>query len=381
MNDEQKNFNKERTLMRRFILCGLCLVPLFLWGCGSKESVSTEKPPKASSQISEERQVEVMEVFPKAISYTLTAVGSLKTPEHVKISPKKAGIIDKILVREGESVRKGQVLVQLDNIDARLQVERAEARVREAEASLDTNRNTLARYRNLFESKVIAEQTFDDIKLKVKLDEARLALAKTELNMARQNLLDHQIVSPIDGVINLKIASLGEHVNVAPKDEIMTIVQMDPLELEFYIPENWAGRVRPGSRIQFSVRAFSEETSTAVLNFISPTADPATRNVKMKAIAPNPHHRLKPGFFAEVTVPTGSSPNGIAIPESAIMSQEGKLFVFAVREGMAHRREVEPGIRFDGKVEIVKGVQKGEKIVTVGHEQLTEGTKVKIQPK
>jgi len=359
----------------------LLLLVVFVGRCGSKESVSTEKPSEASAQISEERQVEVMEVVPRTISYTLTAVGSLKTPEHVTISPKRAGIIEKILVREGEPVRKGQVLVQLDQIDARLQVERAEAKVREAEASLNTNRNTLARYRNLFESKVIAEQTFDDIKLKVKLDEARLALAKTELNMAKQNLLDHQIISPIDGVINLKIASLGEHVNVAPKDEIMTIVQMDPLELEFYLPENWAGRVRLGSRIQFSVRAFSNETSSAVLNFISPTSDPATRNVKMKALAPNPHHRLKPGFFAEVTLPTGSSPNGIAVPESALLSQEGKLFVFVVREGMALRREVEPGIRFDGKVEIVKGIQKGERIVTVGHEQLTEGIKVKYQPK
>lgn len=372
---------KEGTVVRFMaILCGLFLVLLTV-GCGSKESASDGKAPEMSAQISAERPVEVVEVIPGKISYTLTAVGSLKTPENVTISPKKAGIIDKILVREGESVRKGQVIVQLDSIDARLQVERAEARVREAEASLDTNRNTLARYRNLFESKVIAEQTFDDIKLKVKLDEARLALARTELNMARQNLLDHQIVSPIDGVMNLKIASLGEHVNVAPKDEIMTIVQMDPLELEFYIPENWAGRVRPGGRIQFSVRAFSEETSTAVLNFISPTADPATRNVKMKALAPNPHHRLKPGFFAEVTIPTGSSPNGIAIPESALLSQEGRLFVFVVREGIAHRREVEPGIRFDGKVEIFKGVQKGEKIVTVGHEQLTEGTRVKISKK
>lgn len=354
---------------------------LIIWGCGSKESVSLEKPSSASAPISEEKQVEVIEAIPRPISYTLSAVGSLRTPEHVTLSPKKAGIISKIYVKEGDRVKSGQVLVQLDEVDARLQMERAEARVREAEASLETNRNTLGRYQRLLESKVIPQQTYDDLSLKVKLDEARLDLARTELNLARQNLLDHQIVSPIEGVISLKIASIGEHVNVAPKDEILTIVQMDPLELEFYIPENWAGRVHKGSLIQFNVKAFSDEKHSALLQFISPTVDPATRNVKMKAIAPNPHHRLKPGYFAEVSLPAGGNPNGIAVPESALFSQEGKRFAFVVKDGIASRREVETGIRFDGKVEILKGIQKGEKVVTVGHEQLTEGERVRISKK
>jgi membrane fusion protein (multidrug efflux system) len=305
-------------------------------------------------------------------------VGSLKTPENVTISPKKAGIIQKILVKEGDRVRKGQVLVQLDEVDARLQVERAEARVQEAEASLETHRSTLARYRKLLESKVIPQQTYDDISLKVKLDEAGLALAKTELNLARQSLLDHRIVSPIDGVINLKIASLGEHVNVAPKDEIMMIVQMDPLELEFYIPENWAGKIRKGNRIQFTVKAFSEEKFSAIIQFISPTADPATRNVRMKALVQNPSYRLKPGFFTEVSIPTGGNPNALVIPESAIFSQEGKIFIFVIQDGIAHRREVETGMRFEGKVEILKGIQKGDRVVTTGQEQLSDGMKVKI---
>lgn len=359
----------------------LMLLMAFLGGCGSKESASIEKPFVTPAQISEERQVEVVEVVPRTISYTLSAVGSLKTPEHVTISPKKAGIIQKILVKEGDRVGRGQILVQLDEVDARLQVERAEARVQEAEVSLEAHRIILVRYQKLLEGKVIPQQTYEDIGLKVKLGEVRLVLAGTELSLARQNLQDHRIISPIDGIVNLKIASIGEHVNVAPKDEILTIVQMDPLELEFYIPENWAGRIRPGSQIQFSVKAFSEEKYSASFQFISPTADPATRNVKMKAMAPNPHYRLKPGFFAEVTLPVGGNPNGITILESALFSQEGKIFAFVVKEGVSHRKEVEIGIRFDGKVEVIKGIQKGEKVVTVGHEQLTEGMKVQIVKK
>jgi len=362
--------------MRYFFIFTLLIA--LLGGCGSKESASVEKPSNIPVQISEERQVEVVEVVPKAISYTLSAVGSLKTPEYVKISPKKAGIIEKILVKEGDRVRRGQVLVQLDDTDAKLQVERAEANVRQVEASLEASRVTLIRYQKLLESKVVSQQTYDDITLKVKLDEARLALAKAELNLAKQNLLDHRIISPIEGVINLKLASLGEHVNVAPKDEILTIVQMDPLELEFYVPENWVGRIRLGSPIQFTVKAFSEEKYSATIQFISPTADPSTRNVKMKAVASNPYYRLKPGFFAEVTLLAGGNPNGITIPESALLSQEGKMFAYVVKQGVAHRREVETGARFDGKVEIVKGIQKGEQVVTTGHEQLSEGMKVKI---
>jgi len=363
--------------LERYLFLSLLMI-LLLWGCSSKESKSLEAPSQGQSPNLEERRVEVIEVIPQTVSYQLTAIGSLKSPETVKISPKKAGIIKKIFVKEGDFVKKGQLLVQLDDVDAKLQLDRAEAKVWEARASLETNKNTLQRYQKLLESKVISQQTYDDLKLKVRLDEARLALAESELNLAKQNLLDHQIVSSIDGAVNLKIASIGEHVNVAPKDEILVIVQMDPLDLEFYVPEQWAGKIRLGSKIQFTVKAFSEERFSASLHFISPTADPSTRNVKMKALAPNPHYRLKPGFFAEVTIPTLTKPNAIVLPESTLLSQEGKYFVFVTQGGVAYRREVETGMRFDGKVEIVRGIQKGEKVILSGHEQLSDGMKVKV---
>jgi membrane fusion protein (multidrug efflux system) len=323
------------------------------------------------------KNVEVTEVQTRTISYTVLAVGSLKALEDVAVSSKKSGIINQILVKEGDRVKKGQTLVQLDDVYARLQVERAEAGVKQAAATVETYRSIVPRYLKLYESQVIPQQTLDELIMKVKVDEARLDLAKAELNLARQNLLDHRIVSPIEGVVNLKIASLGEHVNVAPKDEILKIVQMDPLELEFYVPENWAGKVHLGSKLQFTLKAFSEEKFSAALQFISPTADPATRNVKVKAVVPNPHYRLKPGFFAEVTVQTGANPKALAIPESALFSQGGKFFAFVAQNGVAHRKEVETGHRFEGKVEILKGIQEGEQVVTVGHEQLSEGTKVK----
>jgi membrane fusion protein (multidrug efflux system) len=367
--------------LKCYVLLGALLTFLLSWGCSSRESASVETPLKTQTALVEERQVEVVEVLPKSVSYTLTAVGSLKTPENVILSPKKAGIIDKILVKEGDPVKKGQVLIQLDDVDARLQVERAEAGVKQAAASVETYRNIVPRYQKLYESQVIPQQTLDELIMKVKVDEARLDLAKTELSLARQNLLDHRIVSPIDGFVSLKIASLGEHVNVAPKDEIMTVVQMDPLELEFYLPENWVGRIRLGSRLRFTVKAFSDENFSATLQFISPTADPATRNVKMKAVVPNLQYRLKPGFFAEVTIQTGINPKALVVPESTLFSQEGKFFAFVVQGGVAHRKEVETGHRFDGKVEIVKGIQRGDQVVTTGHEQLSEGTKVRISAK
>ena len=360
-------------------LLGIFLM-LVLWGCGPKESEKPEaETPK--NQASEERNVEVVEVVPTALSYGLTAVGGLRSPEEVTISPKKSGIIEKILVKEGDRVSKGQLIVQLDDVDAGLQLEMAEARVKEAETSLEADRTTFSRYQKLLESNAVARQTYDELNMRVHLDEARLALAKSELSLARQNLLDRHIASPISGIVSLKIASLGEHVNVAPKDEILRIVQMDPLELEFYVPENWAGKIRLGSMVQFTVKAFSDETFRGTLEFISPTADPSTRNVKMKAHVRNPQNRLKPGFFAEVNLQTGVNPNALLVPESALLSQEGKCFAFVVQDGTALKREVETGIRRDGKVEVLKGFQKGERVVTAGHEQLAEGMRVKEVPK
>jgi membrane fusion protein (multidrug efflux system) len=365
--------------MKRFII--LTLLITFLGGCGSKESHSPEILLNPSPPPPEEREVEVIEVVPRPISYTVSAVGSLKTIEDVVISAKRSGIIEKILVKEGDRVKQGQVLVQLDNVDARLQLERAEAMMTQAEASLETDRTTLARYQKLWETKVIPQQAYDDLTFKVKLDESRLALAKTELDMAKQYLLDHQIVSPIEGVVDLKIAALGEHVNVAPKDLILKIVQMDPLDLEFYVPENESGGVRIGSKIQFTLKAFPEEEFFALLQYISPTADPATRNVRMKAQVQNPNYRLKPGFFAEVTLQTGGNSAALIIPESSLFSQEGKFYTYTVQDGIARRKEIETGVRFDGKVEILKGLQKMERVVTSSHEQLSDGMKVKINKK
>lgn len=359
----------------------ILLMPLLLWGCGSSGSHPAKETVNSPSSILEEKVVEVIEVHPSPLSYTIEAVGSLKTIEDVILSPKRSGIIKNILVKEGDRVRRGQVLVQLDDVDARLQVERAEALLKQAETTLETDQNILTRYQRLLEMKVIPQQTYDDLKLRVKLDEVRLELAKTELEMAKQNLLDHQIVSPIEGMVDLKIAALGEHVNVAPKDQIMRIVQMDPLELEFYIPENRVGRIRIGSRIQFTLKAFTGETFFGTLQYISPTVDPVTRNVKMKAHVKNSDHRLKPGFFAEVTIQAGQNPSALIIPESALISQEGKFYTFTIEDGIARRHEVEIGVRSGGKVEILKGIQHGDCVVIAGHEQISDGTKVKIHPR
>ena len=365
------------TLGKHYIW-GLMIVSVLLGGCGSKESDSPKIISNPSAHLSEEKKVEVTEVIPSPISYTVSAVGSLKTIEDVILSAKRSGIIKKMLVKEGDRIKKGQILVQLDDVDAKLQVERAEEMVIQAEAFLETDRTTLVRYQKLWETKVIPQQTYDDLTLKVKLDESRLALTKTELEIAKQYLLDHQIVSPIEGVVDLKIAALGEHVNVAPKDLILKVVQMNPLELEFYVPENLSGGIHIGSKIQFTLKAFSEEKFFGILRYISPTVDPATRNVKMKALVQNPYYRLKPGFFAEVSLQTGGNPAALIIPESALFSQEGRFYTYTVQDGIAKRKEVETGVRFEGKVEILKGIQAGERVVTAGHEQLSDGVKVKI---
>ncbi len=356
-------------------------VAFILCACGSSASDPQRAASNPSATASEVRKVEITEVVPKPITYTVSAVGSLKSLEDVTISSKKSGFIQKILVNEGDRVKKGQILVQLDDVDARLQVDMSEAKVKEAEASLETDRNTAARYQRLLETKVVPQQTYDDLNLKVKLDEARLTMARTELNMARQNLSYHRILSPIEGIVHLKVAALGEHVNVAPKDEILKIVQMDPLEIEFYVPESLAGVIHPGNKIQFLVKAFSEEKFLAIIRFISPAADPTTRNVKMKATVQNPNYRLKPGFFAEVSIQTGGNPAALIIPESALFSQEGKFFVYTVEDGVAKRKEVTTGVRLEGRVEILKGIQKQERVITSGHEQLSDGVKIATSTK
>jgi membrane fusion protein (multidrug efflux system) len=365
--------------IRIYQLLVLFLTCTLLGGCGSRarEAVNVETSLNSQPAVSEEKLVETMEVSPKPLAYTLSAVGSLKSPENVTLSPKRSGIIKKILVKEGDRIKKGQVLVQLDDVDAILLVESAEARVQEAETSLETSRNTLVRYEKLLESKVIPQQTYDNISLKAKLGEAELTLAKSALNQAKQNLIDQKIMSPIEGMVCVKIASVGEHVNVAPKDPILTIIQMDPLDLEFNVPEIWVGKIRPGSKIDFTVKAFSEEKFNATLQFISPSADPSTRNVRMVGKVQNPNYRLKPGYFAEVTLQTGVNPDALVIPESALFSQGGRFYTYTVEDGIAKRKEVETGVRFEGKVEILKGIQTGDRVVTAGHEQLSDGTKVR----
>jgi membrane fusion protein (multidrug efflux system) len=361
---------------------GLAVITVALFGvggCTSQDPGVNANNSAPVGLVSEARVVQAVKVKPSSVAYAVTAVGSLRTPEHVTISPKKAGVIQKIFVEEGDRVKKGQLVAQLDDVDARLAKMLVEAKIKEAEATVENNRTKLARHRKLLETKVISQQNYDDIRLELEKEEAKLLLSQAERYLAEQEILDHRIVSPLDGVVNLKIASIGEHVNVAPKDEIMTIVQMDPLEVEFFVPENWVGKIRLGGRIQLTVKAYSDETFSAAIDFISPTADPSTRNVRMKARVPNPHYRLKPGFFAEVTIQTGVNPSALMVPESTLSSQEGQNFIYVVENGMAQRRGVDLGVRKEGKVEILKGVREGEWVVTSGHDQLTDGVKVTIK--
>lgn len=304
--------------------------------------------------------VEAEAVTVATVTQRIEAVATLLADESVTIRPETSGRITELNISEGQRVEEGALLIRLDDSVLR-------AEIAEIEASLKLSRQNLSRTQDLYERSAIAEQKLDEAKAIVAGDEARLARSKALQAKTR-------ITAPFSGLLGFREVSVGDYVDAG--QTVVAIERIDPIKVEFRVPERYFGTLRVGQTVELTTDAYPDISFLGEVYAIAPRLDPATRSVAVRAHLSNPEDVLRPGMFAHVSLITASRADAVLVPEQAIVPVGEDRFVYRVLDGKAVFTKVATGVRQDAKVEIVDGLAPGDFVVTAGQLKIRDGAPV-----
>lgn len=311
------------------------------------------------------RTVAVVTAHPakKEFAHEVEALGTLRANESVDITAKVADRVAAIRFNEGQQVRRGDVLIELDNTEAR-------ADLAAAEAAASDSRSQYKRSQELYATKALSEAQLDQLQATLLANEARVAAAKSRL-------ADRVITAPFNGRVGLRNVSLGGMAN--PGMVITTLDDLSIVKLDFAVPEVFLSTLQPGQVVEARSPAYADEAFTGRVASIATRIDPTTRSVAIRATIDNREGRLRPGLFMTVKL-VRSEGQALMLPEQAIVPENDQHFVYVIEEGRAHKREIKIGRRRPGEVEVLQGLSADDGVVIDGTLNLRDGIAVKVQP-
>jgi RND family efflux transporter MFP subunit len=358
--------------MKRLIYIVPCLIIL-----GSLVLCPSCKKTETKSLEEKVYNVQVQEAVKKPLKPFIESIGTLNPFEEVTVSAEVEGILRNVKVEEGTPVSKGMILAAIDDSDYGLEVKRAEAALRQAEATLDNTKLEFQRKDALHKEELVTKQQYDDVVTRLSLAEAEVERAKASLSLAKLKLAKTKIACPIACVVKEKRVSAGDFVkNGTP---LFVIIQPNPLKLRFTVPEKEVGRLKIGQEVMLKVDGFAGTEFKGRVNILFPHVEEKTRTLQVEALVPNNNGILKPGLFAKVVLYTASERDTIVVPVTALLYEAEKVKVFVVEGDRAAEREVKLGAKYGELMEILEGVKEGEKVVAAGQQNLSQGAKVNIQ--
>jgi len=304
--------------------------------------------------------VEAQPVTVGTLVRTVEAVGTLRADEAVTLRPELQGRVEKIGFDEGQPVKAGQVMVQLDDDQYR-------AELAEAIANRDLSEANYRRTQELIKRKVASVTDRDKAYAELQANEARVALKREALSKC-------QLLAPFDGIAGLREVSVGDV--VSPGQALMQVVAIDPIKVDFRIPELYVGAVVPGQTLVITLDAFPGEQFSGEVYAVDPQIDVKGRSIQIRATIPNSDTRLRPGLFSRVELALQRFDNAISVPEEAIVPQGNKQLVYRIKEGKAEIVPVKLGIRRAAMVQVLEGLTPGDVVVTAGQIKLRPGAPV-----
>jgi membrane fusion protein, multidrug efflux system len=316
-----------------------------------------------SAQANEGPLVEVVKPERSLVRDELVTFGSLRPDESVMIRPEIAGRVAQLHFREGQRVEAGALLVSLDDSITR-------AELAQAQANLNLAEKNFQRAQMLFKRGASNAQALDEANAEQQASRANLALSQARLDKTR-------ILAPYDGVLGLRAVSPGDYLSEG--QDIVNLEVLDPLKVDFRIPQKAVSQIRLKQVIEISLDAYPGERFTGEIFAINPRLDEAGRSQAIRAHISNSEGRLSPGQFVRVSVILAERPNALLIPEEAIMPVGDKRLVNLVVEGKVELREVKLGKRLDGKVEVVEGLQGDETLISAGWQKVRAGAPVRTK--
>jgi membrane fusion protein (multidrug efflux system) len=306
--------------------------------------------------------VGVETVRPMPIEESLAATGTLLADERVEVVSEVAGKVEEVLFDEGSLVSSGQVLVRLDTVTQVAERDRAFYR-------FELTERHEARQRKLLDEGLLSQEEYD-------FTVGELNVLRSELELRNAMLEKAEIRAPFAGRAGLRYVSPGAF--VTPQTRLTTIQVLDPVKVEFAVPESYARVIAPGASIRFRVQGLPD-TYQGTVYATEPAVDPETRSLTVRARSPNPGRELIPGTFAEVELAVRGSAEALSVPAIAVIPELGGKKVFVLEDGKAVSRPVETGIRTASRVEIVEGLEAGEQVIVSNVARVTAGVEVVVR--
>jgi len=363
--------------------CGLALLlatSLVLAACGSGEAKPAAAEQKAELPPAELAPADVVRVEALALSRVLPLSGSLTPMVQATVKSKVAGELLAVTVREGQSVKKGEVLARVDTRNQQAQVDSQRAAAQKARADLAVAKLELDNNQRLFEKKFIASTLVDTARGSYEAALAGLKAAEAQVRLVEIGLEDAVVRAPFAGVVSKRMVQPGE--KISPDAPLLTLVDLSELELAAAAPASDVPSIKTGQLVRFTVDGFGDRAFTGKVDRINPVAEPGSRSMMVYLTVPNADDSLKGGMFAKGTLQLDAGEPAPVVPLTAVRSESGEPYVLLVQDGKLVERKVSLGLKSAerGLVQVSAGLEVGELVLATSSSLLSAGMAVTLKP-
>lgn len=318
--------------------------------------------PAATSASPAKMTIDGMVVKASPLQNTVNVTGTVLADESVVLTTELSGKVEQIYFEEGQSIRKGSLLLRLNDDEVRAELEKLQF-------TKKLNEDNEFRQKQLLEKEAISQEEYETAL-------TTLNTIKAEIKVMESRLEKHTIRAPFDGKIGLRSVSEGSYVN--PGETIAQLYKINPIKLEFAVPGRYLELVNVGDEVRFTVDAYTEEFQGKIYA-IEPQIDAQTRTIRLRAKAENSNSKLLPGQFARINLILENIQNAMLIPTQAVIPELNGKKVYLYQNGVTTAKSIETNIRTETSVQVISGLAPGDTVVTTGILQVKEGTPVNIR--
>lgn len=345
------------------------VVALGLLASGCKKEVASAQANEADTAVS----VTTVDVTPLTVPKRLRLTGGLRGAQQTELAANVAGRVTKTFVERGQTVKKGELLAQVDVSAAALSLAEARIQVETSKTQASISQTDCERYERLRNENLVSDAEYDQVTARCKTAPLQVNAAQARQNLAAKNVGDGMIRAPFAGVVTERFVEVGQYVQAPSR--VVALAEVADLRLEFSVPEQYYPLVRPGADVLLRVAAYGKEEFSAKVSHIS-GAVRDTRDVVVEAAVSNPEYKLIPGMFAEVDLTIGSEELP-SIPLAAVFDKNEKKTVLVVSGGLLEQRVVQVATIAGDRVALRSGLKLGEKVVGADVAKFKNGQRVK----